>query len=116
LKLLGQSASKEKNDAAQDRRFYFQQAFSVCLTNPKAILFFMAFFPLFLPVGSHCLTLVIMMAHVSLISLLYQSGLVFVGNFVMARLSKFRNAGEITRRLVGLGFIAFGIKLALTRR
>jgi len=57
-----------------------------------------------------------MMAHVSLISLLYQSGLVMIGNAVMVKLSQFQCVRVLARRFVGLGLIAFGIKLAVNRR
>ena len=93
----------------------FRQAFAVCLTNPKAIVFFMAFFPLFLTADSRPRTLGAMMAHVSLISLLYQTGLVLVGHAVAVRLSRFPSARILAGRLVGLGLIGFGIKLALRR-
>jgi len=94
----------------------FRQALAVCLTNPKAIMFFMAFFPLFLATDSRPLTLGVMMAHVSLISLVYQTGLVLVGNAVAVRLSRVQGAGVCARRLVGLGLLGFGIKLALKRQ
>jgi threonine/homoserine/homoserine lactone efflux protein len=118
LKLLRKPADEDEANAArvQERWTCFRRAFAVCLTNPKAIMFFMAFFPLFLRNDSHLLTLVVMMAHVSLISLLYQSGLVLVGNSVAVKLSRFHGARVLARRLVGLGLIAFGIKLAVKRR
>lgn len=51
---------------------HFRQAFAVSLTNPKVMLFFVAFFPLFLRPGASLLTLGIMMLHVTVLSLLYQ--------------------------------------------
>lgn len=117
LKLL-LSPAGDKADAApvQDHWTCFRQAFAVCLTNPKAIMFFMAFFPLFLTRESRPLTLGVMMAHVSLISLAYQTGLVLVGNAVAVRLSRFRQARVLARRLLGLGLLGFGLKLAVNRR
>ena len=87
----------------------------MCLTNPKAIMFFVAFFPLFLTPASRPRTLGVMMAHVTLISLVYQTGLVFVGNAVAVRLSRFQQVRLWARRLVGLGLLGFGLKLALKR-
>ena len=52
---------------------YFRQAFAVSLTNPKVILFFVSFFPLFLTPDASPVTLGIMMAHVTLLSP-YMSG------------------------------------------
>jgi leucine efflux protein len=75
LKLFLTSDAEERKDAvrAATHWTFFQQSLAVCLTNPKAIMFFMAFFPLFLPTASQPHTLGVMIAHVSLISLVYQS-------------------------------------------
>jgi threonine/homoserine/homoserine lactone efflux protein len=100
---------------AQSHWTSYRQAFAVCLTNPKVIMFFMAFFPLFLTPGARPITLLVMMAHVSLISLLYQTGLVLAGNAVAVKLARFPRARDWARRLVGLGLIGFGLKLAFKR-
>jgi threonine/homoserine/homoserine lactone efflux protein len=104
-----------KNIENGDWAFY-RQALAVSLTNPKAIMFFMAFFPLFLGVDSRPLTLVILMAHVTIISFLYQSSLVFIGNVTIQRLSSFRYIRIIAARLTGVAIIGFGIKLLLDKR
>jgi threonine/homoserine/homoserine lactone efflux protein len=88
----------------------------VSLTNPKVIMFFMVFFPLFLVPGSRPWTLGIMMAHGTLISLVYQTGLVLIGNAVAVRLSRFGQVGVWGRRLVGLGLVGFGVKLAINKK
>jgi leucine efflux protein len=118
LKLLLAPAASDEADAkrAQNHWTSFRQALVVCLTNPKAIVFFMSFFPLFLTRDSKPLALGVMMAHVSMISLLYQTGLVLVGNAVALRLSRFRKARVLARRLVGLGLLGFGLRLAINRR
>lgn len=91
---------------------YFRQAFAVSLTNPKVILFFVAFFPLFLSPQSSSVTLMAMMAHVTVISFLYQAGLVLLGNFIASRLKAIPSARRIATRLAGIALIGFGIKLA----
>ena len=118
LKLLLAPVGDDRAEAARVQNHWscFRQAFAVCLTNPKAIMFFMAFFPLFLTSDSRPYTFGAMMAHVSLISLAYQTGLVVVGNAVAVRLSRFQHARVLARRLVGLGLVGFGIKLAVKRR
>jgi leucine efflux protein len=118
LKLLRAPSADGKPDAAQapDHWQHFRQAFAVCLTNPKAIMFFLAFFPLFLTAHSRPHTLAVMMIHVSMISLAYQTGLVFVGNAAAVRLSRFPHARILARRLVGLGLIGFGSRLAVRRQ
>ena len=118
LKLLRAPVADERADAARVQNHWtcFRQAFAVCLTNPKAVMFFMAFFPLFLTSDSRPATLGVMMAHVSLISLVYQTGLVLIGNAVAVKLSRFQHAGVLARRLVGLGLLGFGVKLAISRK
>jgi leucine efflux protein len=118
LNLLLAPIAEDRADAARVQNHWtcFRQAFAVCLTNPKAIMFFMAFFPLFLTTDSRPHTLGVMMAHVSLISLVYQTGLVLVGNVVAVKLSRFHCARVLARRLVGLGLLGFGIKLAIKRQ
>lgn len=95
---------------------YFKQAFFVSITNPKVILFFVAFFPLFLRPDASTITLVAMMVHVSLISLIYQALLVLLGNSLARKLKAFPFARRIATRLAGIALIAFGIKLAINNR
>lgn len=95
---------------------YFRQACAVSLTNPKVVLFFFAFFPLFLRTGSSNSTLVAMMAHVTIISFLYQTSLVLVGNAVARRLRAIPSARKIATRLAGVALIGFGVKLATSNR
>ncbi|WP_018152191.1 LysE family translocator [Leeia oryzae] len=97
-------------------RFYFRQGFLVSLTNPKVILFFVAFFPLFLDRSASSLTLGIMMLHVTLLSLVYQAGLVLVGNQLAKRLAGFPSARKVATRLAGVALVGFGVKLALGNR
>jgi threonine/homoserine/homoserine lactone efflux protein len=95
---------------------YFRQALAVSLTNPKVMLFFVAFFPLFLSPGSSHATLIAMMVHVTLISLLYQAGLVLLGNSVAKRLKTLPFARKLATRLAGVALIGFGLKLAAGNR
>jgi leucine efflux protein len=95
---------------------YFRQAFAVSLTNPKVILFFVAFFPLFLRADAPTSTLLVMMLHVTAISLLYQSGLVFVGNAVARRLKSMPSARLIATRIAGFALVGLGLKLVANNR
>lgn len=95
---------------------YFRQAFAVSLTNPKVLLFFVAFFPLFLQADATPVTLGAMVLHVTLLSLFYQTGLVLLGNAVARRLSTLPGARRLATRLTGIALLAFGLKLALDNR
>jgi leucine efflux protein len=103
-------------EARKSTWIYFRQAFAVSLTNPKVILFFVAFFPLFLRADAPPSTLVAMMVHVTAICFLYQTLLVFAGNAIAARLTGMPWARRIATRLAGFALVAFGVKLALANR
>ncbi len=105
--------------AAETRKsawVYFRQAFAVSLTNPKVVLFFVAFFPLFLHPDATSLTLAVMMAHVTVLSLLYQAGLVLAGNAVARKLASLPLVRTLATRLAAGALVAFGVKLALDNR
>lgn len=106
----------QQEEPRQSAWVYFRQACAVSLTNPKVILFFVAFFPLFLRPGASATTLIVMMAHVTLLSLLYQAGLVLVGNSVAQQLKAIPQARMLATRLAGVALIGFGIKLISSRR
>lgn len=112
LRAPGRSATPQ---AARAPWAGFRQALAVCLTNPKAMLFFVAFFPLFLDAQAGAITLGALLLHVTLISLLYQSGLVLIGHWVARRLAAYAWLNRFLRRLCGIALIGFGIKLALDR-
>ena len=118
LQLLRLPMSRDDADSESHKSawLYFRQACAVSLTNPKVVLFFVAFFPLFLRPGSSNTTLVAMMAHVTDISLLYQAGLVLVGNVVASRLRAIPSVRRIATRLAGIALIGFGVKLATSNR
>ena len=95
---------------------YARRAALVSLTNPKVMLFFVAFFPLFLTPSASPWTLVVMLLHVTVISLLYQLGLVLLGNWVALRLKGIPSAQGWAKRLAGVALIGFAAKLAANNR
>lgn len=117
FKLLYDPVSNETTAIVEESEGwkYFQQAFAVSLTNPKVIMFFMAFFPLFLSKDSTPITLLVLMGHVTIISFLYQTCLVLVGNFAVKRLYRWRPLRLVAARLAGISFIGFGVKLAFNK-
>ncbi|QKH35380.1 LysE family translocator [Achromobacter pestifer] len=95
---------------------YFRRALGVSLTNPKVVLFFVAFFPLFMNPGAHISTLAIMMLHVSFLSLVYQALLVFVGNDISVRLKSFPSARRLATWTAGLALVGLSLKLLANSR
>ena len=117
-KLLRASVTDQSTDVALEQGgwAYFRQALAVSLTNPKVIMFFMAFFPLFLSTESRPVTLFTLMVHVTTISFLYQTSLVLVCNTFAQRFSRWRYARLVATRLAGVALIGFGAKLAFNNR
>ncbi|MDO8960190.1 MAG: LysE family transporter [Rhodocyclaceae bacterium] len=113
LQLLRKGAAPIHAHAPHAAWSDFRQALAICLTNPKAMLFFVAFFPLFLDTAATPATLAALVLHVTLISLLYQTALVFVGRWAARRLAGMVWAQTLARRLAGVALIGFGLKLAL---
>ncbi|HEY8608687.1 MAG TPA: leucine efflux protein LeuE [Noviherbaspirillum sp.] len=91
----------------------FRRGFLVTLINPKAIVFYMAFFPLFIDPATHRggLTFATMAAVISCCTLLYGSVLVVAGNVAARRLSRNRRIAAYASRAAGIFLIGFGIKL-----
>jgi threonine/homoserine/homoserine lactone efflux protein len=82
--------------------------------NPKAIVFYMAFFPLFIDPASFAgaQTLAVMGLSISLLTLLYGSLLIVAGDWAARRLRAHRVVGRWLSRLSGVALIGFGAKLA----
>ncbi len=116
VRLLVERARGGAVPAPPARGQAFRQALAVSLTNPKVILFFLAFFPLFLGPAPRPGTLAALMLHVTLLSGLYQLGIVVAGHAVARRLARWPAAGTVARRLAGLALVAFGVRLALDGR
>jgi leucine efflux protein len=117
VQLLRDSAAGTVTDAPKRAPWsWFRQGFTVSVTNPKVILFFVSFFPLFLAPDASGLTLAAMMLHVTVLSMVYQTILVLVGNVVAERLRALPSARKIATRLAGTALIGFGLKLAADNR
>lgn len=91
----------------------FRRGLFVTLINPKAIVFYMAFFPLFLHPQTHSVGLgfVTMGLVISLCTLFYGSFLVVAGNAAARRFAGDGRIASLARRLAGLFLVAFGIRL-----
>jgi leucine efflux protein len=94
-------------------RRYFRQAFVITLLNPKAIVFYMSFFPLFIDPARHqgLVTFAVMAATIASLTLMYCSVVVFITHFAAERLRASPRIGVWLNRLAGMMLIAFGIKL-----
>lgn len=105
----GEGAAVVPFPAARD----FRRGFLVTLVNPKAIVFYMAFFPLFIHPASHrgMVTFVAMAASIAVCTVLYGSLLVLGGHALAARLRGMPRVGSVANKLAGLCLVGFGVKL-----
>ena len=96
-------------------RQYFKQAMMITLLNPKAIVFYMAFFPLFVdPVKQQgLLTYAVMAATIALLTFLYGLTAVLISHYMAGRIRSNPNISSYLQKLAGVFLLGFGIKLAL---
>ncbi len=98
-------------------RQYFQQAFTITLLNPKAIVFYMAFFPLFVDPARHqgLVTFGAMAVTVAFLTFLYGLTAVLLTHFLAERMRANPKIGRVLEKLAGVFLIGFGIKLAVSK-
>lgn len=91
----------------------WRRGFFVTLINPKAIIFYMAFFPLFIdPVSQRgSITFLTMAGIIASCALFYGSLLVLVGNAAAKHLARHRLIAAFASKAAGIFLIGFGIKL-----
>jgi leucine efflux protein len=96
---------------------YFRQAAVITLLNPKAIVFYMAFFPLFVDPAQHrgMLTFGVMAATIAVLTFLYGLIAVLLTHFLAERMRANPVIGRVLEKLAGVFLIAFGVKLAVSK-
>lgn len=94
-------------------RGYARQALLITLLNPKAIVFYMAFFPLFIDPATHrgAITFFAMAATIAVITAVYCVGLCRFAQAVTTRIRAHRRAAHALERLAGLCLIGFSARL-----
>ncbi|WP_119155536.1 LysE family transporter [Caldimonas tepidiphila] len=94
-------------------RRYARQAFLITLLNPKAIVFYMAFFPLFIDPAQHrgLLTFAVMAATIAALTLAYCLLLCAFAQAVAQKVRAHRRLARWLERLAGVALIAFGLRL-----
>jgi leucine efflux protein len=95
-------------------RQYFRQALAITLLNPKAIVFYMAFFPLFVDPARHqgLLTFGVMALTIAVLTFLYCLTATLLTHFLAERLRASPRISAALEKLAGVFLIGFGIKLA----
>jgi leucine efflux protein len=95
-------------------RHYARQAFVITVLNPKAIVFYMAFFPLFVDPATHrgLPTFAAMAVTIAALSAVYCLALVAVAGAVTQQVRSYRTVLRWLQHLAGIFLVGFGIRLA----
>jgi threonine/homoserine/homoserine lactone efflux protein len=98
-------------------RHYFKQAGLITLLNPKAIVFYMAFFPLFVDPAQHqgMTTFGAMAATIAVLTFAYGLTVVLLTHYLAERMRANPMIGRVLEKLAGLFLVGFGVKLALSK-
>lgn len=96
---------------------YLRQAMVITLLNPKAIMFYLAFFPLFVDPATHqgLFTFGLMAVTIAFLTFLYGLGMTLLTHFLADRLRANPLFGRVLEKIAGLCLIGFGLRLAFTR-
>ncbi|MDP2076343.1 LysE family transporter [Hydrogenophaga sp.] len=98
-------------------RQYFQQAIVITLLNPKAVVFYMAFFPLFVDPARHqgLVTFGAMAATIALLTFAYGLVVTLLTHFLAERMRANPVVGRVLEKVAGVFLIGFGVKLAISK-
>jgi leucine efflux protein len=96
---------------------YLRQAMMITLLNPKAIVFYMAFFPLFVDPARHqgLVTFAAMAVTIAVLTFIYGLTVTLLTHFLAERLRANPMVSRVMEKLAGLFLLGFGIKLAVSR-
>ena len=94
-------------------RHYLRQAFFITLLNPKAIVFYMAFFPLFIDPAHHqgVVTFGAMALTIAVITAVYCLTLCAFAQAVTEKVRAHRRLGQLLEKAAGVFLVGFGIRL-----
>ncbi len=98
-------------------RHYFRQAALITLLNPKAIVFYMAFFPLFVDPARHqgLLTFGVMATTIAALTFLYGLIVVLLTHHLAERMRANPVFGQVLEKVAGVFLLGFGLKLAVSK-
>jgi leucine efflux protein len=98
-----------------EARQYFKQSLLITLLNPKAIVFYMAFFPLFVDPVKHqgFITFAVMAATIAFLTFLYCFSVTLITHFAAERMRSNPRVTSWLNKIAGTMLVAFGVKLAV---
>ena len=97
-------------------RNFFGQALLITILNPKAIVFYMAFFPLFVDPARHqgLATFGVMAVTIALLTLLYCLVVIAITHFAADRMRASPRVAAWLNRIAGTMLVGFGVKLSVS--
>lgn len=117
LRMLLSKPGGAPRASRMDNGHYLRQTMMITLLNPKAIMFYMAFFPLFVDPVKHqgLVTFGFLAATVAVVTLLYGLIAVVLTHKLAERMRANPRITHLFERLAGVCLVGFGIKLAAMR-
>jgi leucine efflux protein len=96
---------------------YFRETMLITLLNPKAIMFYLAFFPQFIDPVHHqgWVTFAMMALTIAVLGFVYCFGVVLVTHFMAERIRANPTVSGLLQKVAGLCLIGFGLKMVLTK-
>lgn len=96
---------------------YFRETLFITLLNPKAILFYLAFFPQFIDPVHHqgWTTYMVMALTIAVLGCLYCCGVVIVTHTMATRMRAHPRFSNGLQKLAGMCLLGFGLKMVLAQ-
>ena len=96
---------------------YFRETMFITLLNPKAIMFYLAFFPQFVDPVNHqgWITFAAMALTIFVLGFGYCFGVVLVTHFMAERIRAHPKFSSFLQKIAGVCLIGFGLKMVLTK-
>jgi len=96
---------------------YFRETLWITLLNPKAIMFYLAFFPQFIDPENHqgWLTFAAMALTIAVLGFVYCTGVVLVTHFMAEHIRAHPKASGLLQKLAGVCLIGFGLKMVVAK-
>lgn len=96
---------------------YFRETMLITVLNPKAILFYLAFFPQFIDPVNHqgWITFAVMALTITALGFVYSLSVVLATHFMVERIRAHPRVSGLLQKVAGLILLGFGMKMVLAK-